>query len=183
MALILSKGWLCPVDREIRLKWKGSGYKEHSQTEETYGMAVEPQELNGLFPSHNWPTKQTSLRQIMNSKQSKWKEEQTYNNLPIIIIIMSKSIIIHIICLLSCMILVGAVGFSTASQQETVFFWKRSPEWRWPRESSQWPGKCSKTVVAAAAKKQRGKMGVAPWRHRDENGEECKRKVGIGKMV
>lgn len=123
MALILSKGWLCPVDREIRLKWKGSGYKEHSQTGETYGMAVEPQELNGLFHSHNWPTKQTSLRQIMNSKQSKWKEEQTYNNLPIIIIIiMSKSIIIHIICLLSCMILVGAVGFSTASQQETVFF-------------------------------------------------------------
>lgn len=85
------------------------------------------------------------------------------------------------------MILVGAAGLSTASQQETEFFSEREAQNGHGQErvhsGHSSTAVATKSIIVAAAKKQRGKMGVGPEGPGDEDGEECKRKVGIGKMV
>lgn len=133
-------------------------------------MAVEPQELNDVFQSHNWPTKQTSLRD--NEQEAEQMESEAN---------------LQVICFLSCMILVGAVGLSTASQQETEFSSEREAQNGCGQErvhnGHSSAAVATKSVVVAAAKKQRGKMGVGPEGPGDEDGEECKRKVSIGKIV
>lgn len=74
---------------------------------------------------------------------------------------------LQLICLLSCMILVGAVGLSTASQQETEFSSERAAQNGGGQErvhsghNSAAVATKSIVVVAAAATKQWGKMGVA----------------------
>lgn len=118
-------------------------------------MAVEPQELNHLFQGDNWPN-QTSFSEVANEQEA----EQ-----------MGRQANLRVFCLLSCMILVGAVGPSTfysLTAGDKSFLLKGEPRMEVAsRELAvgssltyRAAAVATKEIVEAAAKKKKGKMGV-----------------------
>lgn len=71
----------------------------------------------------------------------------------------------QVICILSCIILVGAVGLPSGSQQERGFSSEREAQNGGGQErvhsGHSSAAVATKNIVVAAAKKQRGKTGVA----------------------